>query len=231
MQAVNAESNIPTLPRKRRRITLTRGTLKIKQRCSLKYRYGGRVGVRAAHTVTSLSECLTHPHVTTQWASDLMTTPATEKSITSTVTTISRGKEMVDLARKAPYPQDPPSSLLRPEYWLSSDEMELAVRLFCHQRPGVKCQSTLLIQRKEGFAPIMANSKFAQVWQHYILTRIAELYCEVKIFLQIIHTDGHWLAVTNVGSTVYTRILDSLGVNLDHQVLRGIASVYVLSVL
>lgn len=144
-------------------------------------RYGSRVGVRAEHTVATLAECQAKPDTKAQSPSDSMT-PATERMTTHTVATTSRAREMVDVARKALYPLDPSSSILWPEYWLSSDDMELAVSLFRHQWPGVTCQSPLLIQWKEGFTSVMRNSKFAQVWQegHEIIYSKTLLSCIMK---------------------------------------------------
>ncbi|XP_067929247.1 uncharacterized protein [Watersipora subatra] len=113
------------------------------------------------------------------------------------------GLELVGRQKKR-YPQDPNSSIQISSVWLADDDMELAVNLIRFQWPDIKTQAPCYIQRPGGF-DTANHSKY----------------------VQILHTNGnHWLACTNIGSSTFVRLFDSLAFDLDDQALKGIASLH-----
>lgn len=72
-------------------------------------------------------------------------------------------------------PQPVAEGILNENYWLTSDEMDSAIRLLNHQWPSVLIQSTLLSQRPETFKNISQGQKYAQVCKE--LSIIFSFFC------------------------------------------------------
>ena len=94
--------------------------------------------------------------------------------------------------------------ILKPDMWLSSDELFETLSMGIVFGLVSEAQDPLLIQRRQHFNPVDWNSN----------------YC------QILHVNGnHWVAVTNIGCKPnHVEYYDSLGGEPSQKALQAIAS-------
>lgn len=94
------------------------------------------------------------------------------------------------------------------DFWLTDHEIDTAMALISHQWSDVRTQTTLHSQRPDAFDAVVS--------------------CGTGDYVQIIHmpSASHWVAVTNILGRNRTRLFDSLGLGMTHNIKKCIASEY-----
>ena len=213
LEALPKRHHLTTLPkpvrerkRKIKNLSQKNTALKAKDGRPAKYRKFSKFSRFADYVVTDLKSC----HVESEDVKK--ETSPNNNDITNTVISTASKRttcksERVTQSCKADEDKAKPNRIdhiLKPDYWLSSDELFETLTLIKAQFPSIEAQDPLLIQRRQCFNPVDWNSN----------------YC------QILHVNGnHWVAVTNIGCKPnHVEYYDSLGGEPSQKALQAIAS-------